>query len=146
MVELAVREAVKRIVEQEMDRAGKSRALKTSDIKDSNKGSTAKVNVKVLTDMKRMMQHVERAGRELHVWGEDPESCTPAKVTRLYETIQWKFRIPPSKGTRRFEGISWLTYLDIVKRAKGKLVGDDNTIQARNTNSQLQLGVVGTPI
>ena len=67
-------------------------------IKDSNKGSTAKVNVKVLTDMKRMMQHVERAGRELNVWEEDPESWTPAKVTRLYETIQWKFRIPPSKG------------------------------------------------
>ena len=79
------------------------------------------------------------------------ESWTPAKVTRLYETIQWKFRIPQKTGTRCFEGISWLTYLDIVKKAKGKLVGDDNgtTAHARNTHSQLQLGgteVTGTPL
>ena len=99
--------------------------------------------------MKKMMQHVDRAGRELNVWEKDPESWTPAKVTRLYETIEWKFQFPQKKGARRFEALSWLTYLDIVKKKKGKLVGDDNTAQARNTHSQLQLGakeVTGTPL
>ena len=31
----------------------------------------------------------------------------------------------PAKGKRRFEGITSITYLGIVKRAKGVLVGDD---------------------
>ena len=97
--------------------------MKPVDLKKSNKNG--KVNAKILTDMKKMMQFVERAGRESNVWEEDPNSWTPAGVTRLYKTIHWKFRIQPAKGKRRFEGITWITYLGIVKRAKGVLVGDD---------------------
>ena len=99
--------------------------VKPSDLKFSNSGE--KVNVKILTDMKCMASHVERAGRELNVWEEDPEAWTPAKVTRLYETVNWNFRIPPARGTQQFEGLSWLTYLAIVKKAKGKLVGDPDS-------------------
>ena len=99
------------------------RLVKPVDLKESNKNR--KVNAKILTDMKKMMQFVERAGRESNVWEEDPNGWTPAGVTRLYETIHWKFRIQPAKGKRRFEGITWITYLGIVKRAKGVLVGDD---------------------
>ena len=93
-----------------------------------------KGNAKILTDMKKMMQFVEKASNELNVWEEDPENWTPAKVTRLYETVHWKFRFKPSRGKRRFEGITWITYLGMVKRAKGKLVGDDDPTQT-GTNS-----------
>ena len=48
-------------------------------LKESNKGK--KVNAKILTDMKKMMQFVERAGRECNVWEEDPDNWTPATVT-----------------------------------------------------------------
>mmetsp|Transcript_28425 Transcript_28425/g.43598 ORF Transcript_28425/g.43598 Transcript_28425/m.43598 type:complete len:328 (-) Transcript_28425:179-1162(-) len=103
------------------------RLVKPVDLKESNKGK--KMNVKILTDMKKLMQYVERAGRELNVWEEDPENWTPATVTRLYETIHWKFRIKPARGLRRFEGLTWITYLGIIRKAKGKLVGDDDPIQ-----------------
>ena len=103
------------------------RLVKPVDLKESNKGK--KMNVKILTDMKKMMQYVERVGRELNVWEEDPEKWTPAAVTRLYETIHWKFRIKPAGGLRRFEALTWISYLGIIKRAKGKLVGDDDHIQ-----------------
>ena len=65
------------------------RLVKPVDLKESNKGK--KTNAKILTDMKKMMQYVERVGRELNVWEEDPEKWTPAAVTGLYETIHWKF-------------------------------------------------------
>ena len=93
------------------------RLVKPVDLKESNKGK--KMNVKILTDMKKMMQYVERVGRELNVWEEDPEKWTPAAVTRLYETIHWKFRIKPAGGLRRFEALTWISYLGIIKRAKG---------------------------
>ena len=84
--------------------------------------------------MKKMIEYVKRAGKELNVWEEDPRSWTPAKVTRLYETVHWKFKIQPARGTRRFEGITWITYLGMVKRAKGKLVGDDDVTPTGTNN------------
>ena len=59
---------------------------KSVDLIRANKGE--KINSKILTDMKRMMKYVERAGRELGVWEEEANAWTPEKVTRLYETIQ----------------------------------------------------------
>ena len=61
-------------------------------------------------------------------------------MTRLYETIHWKFRIKPAKGTLRFEALTWISYLGIIKRAKGKLVGDDDPTQGGNTVA------TGTPL
>ena len=55
------------------------RLVKPVDLKESNKGK--KTNAKILTDMKQMMKFVERAGRELNVWEEDPGRLTPATVT-----------------------------------------------------------------
>ena len=65
------------------------RLVKPVDLKESNKGQ--KMNVKIFTDMKKMMHFVERAGRESNVWEDDPNNWTTAAVTRLYETIHWKF-------------------------------------------------------
>ena len=101
------------------------RLVKPIDLKNSNSGS--KVNTKILTDMKRMIGFVKRAGREFNLWEEDPDAWTPAKVTRLYEGVHWKFKIPPKKGTRRFEGITWITYLRIIQKANGKLMGDTDS-------------------
>ena len=47
------------------------RLVKPVDLKESNKGK--KMNAKILTDMKKMMQYVERVGRELNIWEKDPE-------------------------------------------------------------------------
>ena len=104
--------------------------VKPIDLKRSNKGQ--KVNAKILTDMKKMMQYVERAGRELNVWEEDATGWTTEKVTRMYESIHWKFCIPPRKGTRRFEALTWKTYLNMVKKSDGKLVGDDPGLQSQS--------------
>ena len=86
------------------------------------------------------MKFVERAGRELNVWEDDPERWTPAGVTRLYETIHWKFRIQPAKGSRRFEALTWISYLRIIQKAKGKLVGDVDPTHGGNTED------TGTPL
>ena len=96
------------------------RPVKPVDLKESNKGK--KMNAKILTDMKKMMQYVERVGRELNVWEEDPEKWTPAAVTRLYETIHWKFRIKPAGGLRRFEALIWIGYLVIQLLLRGQRV------------------------
>ena len=109
--------------------------MKSVDLTRVNKGE--KINSKILTDMKRMMKYVEQAGRELEVWEEEANAWTPEKVTRLYETIQWKFCIKPQRGTRRFEGLTWITYLKMVNKAGGILVGDNAPI---GTNTTIGMG------
>lgn len=81
-------------------------------MKLSNPGR--KVNAKILTNMQKMVHHVERAGRMLHCWEDDPNRWTFDKVTRLYETIHGKSQ----KGKRRHEGLTWMTYFNMVKRLK----------------------------
>ena len=108
--------------------------MKPVDLKQSNKGK--KVNAKILTDMKKMIEFVERAGKELNVWEENAQSWTPAKVTRLYETVHWKFKIKPARGTR-YEGITWITYLGMVKRAKGRLVRDEDPTETAQVDADI---------
>ena len=67
----------------------------------------------------------KRVAKELNVWEDEATAWTTEKVTRMYEKIHWKFCIPPRQGTCRFEAISWKTYLNMVKKSDGKLVGDD---------------------
>ena len=100
------------------------RAVKPIDLKWSNKGQ--KVNSKILTNMKKMMVYVERAAKELNVWEDEATGWTTEKVSRMYETIHWKFCIPPRRSTCRYEAITWKTYLNMVKNSDGKLVGDDS--------------------
>ena len=96
--------------------------MKPIDLKRSNK----KVNSKTLTDMKKMMVYVERAAKESNVWEDEATGWTTEKVSCMYEKIHWKFCIPPKTGTRRYEAITWKTYLNMVKNSDGKLVGDDS--------------------
>ena len=73
-------------------------AVKPVDLKQSNKGQ--KVNAKILTDMRKMMEYVKCAARELNVWEDQATGWTTEKVNCMYESIHWKFCIPPRKGTR----------------------------------------------
>ena len=75
--------------------------------------------------MKKMMSYVERSERELGVWESDPDNWTADKVTKLYETVHWKFKYHSQRGTRRFEGLMWKTYLNMVRKAGGILIGDE---------------------
>ena len=99
------------------------RIVKPIDLKRSNKDQ--KVNAKVLTDMRKMMGHVEKAGRGLDKWEDDATKWTPSLVTDLYEAVNWKFRIPPKRGTRRFEALTWKTYFNMVQARNGVLIGDE---------------------
>ena len=82
--------------------------------------------------MKKMMSFVERAGREVNLLEVDANNWTPEKATKLYEGIHWKFCYQPRKGTQRFETITWKTYLNMVNKAKGVLVGDDTHHRAQS--------------
>ena len=69
--------------------------------------------------MKQMMKFVERAGRDANVWESDPSGWTAGKLTNLYEKTKHRFQKPPKKGRRRFEGILWKTYLNMLKSKDG---------------------------
>ena len=76
--------------------------------------------------MRRMMKYVEEAGRDAGVWENNPRDWTTAKVNNLYEKTQCRFKVPPKKGTRRYEALLWKSYVNILKDNKG-LVRPDET-------------------
>ena len=73
-------------------------------------GSEAKPNLKIISDMKKMMTYVETAAREANVWENNPSKWSTSKVTVLYERTRYRFEVPARKGRRRFEGIVWKSY------------------------------------
>ena len=99
------------------------RLISASDVKRSGTEDGSKVNLKIVTDMKRMMKFVEEAGREAGVWENDPSNWSSAKVINLYEKTKHCYMVKAKKGRRRYEALMWKTYLNILKSNKG-LVGD----------------------
>ena len=97
--------------------------VKPVDLNRSQVSSGSKKS-KIITEMKKMMSFVERAGREANVWENNMTNWTVDKTTRLYSSIFNRFRIPPKKGKLRFEALTWKTYLNIVVNNKNRLVGD----------------------
>ena len=90
--------------------------VSAQDLKRSNQPS--KVNTKIVYDMKLLMKHVERAGRDAGVWITHANDWTSAATTLLYEKIIRRFKIPSARN-RVYERILWKTYLNMVKKNKG---------------------------
>lgn len=80
----------------------------------------------MLSMMRRLMSHVERAATEIanrpelvvkrRPW--DEKDCKD-----LYQGVAHFFRIP-GKQTRRFEQISWKSYYNMLEKRKWKLLGE----------------------
>ena len=64
------------------------RLISQTDLKHSGARDGSKVNLKIVTDMKRMMRFVEEAGRDAGTWEDDPAKWDTAKVTHLYESTK----------------------------------------------------------
>ena len=95
------------------------RLISANDIKQSGTEDGSKPNVKIVSDMKKMMQYVEEAGRSSGIWENNTEAWGSAKITNLYEKTKHCYMVPPRKGRRRFEALVWKLYLNILKTNKG---------------------------
>ena len=71
------------------------RMITTDDLKRSGCADGSKPNLKVVSDMKRMMKYVEEAGRDEGVSEERMENWTTAKMTTLY------YRIRPGRTSQK---------------------------------------------
>ena len=95
------------------------RLINPRDIKHSGTADGSKPNIKIVTDMRRMMKYVEEAARDAEVWENNPKRWDSAKITHMYEKTKHRYMVPPKKGRWRYESLMWKSYLNILKSNKG---------------------------
>ena len=77
-------------------------------------------------EMKKVMFHVERAGRARSLWMDNHlVDWTVEKTLLLYDGIKRPFKFPAKrKKMRRHRELSWRTVYSILMDRKGKLIGE----------------------
>lgn len=75
---------------------------------------------KVLSDMKYLMKHMQRAIEELGMWSED--NWTEQRVRAVYNIVNGRFNF---KSNPRYHSLAWSTTARALYRRKGKMIGED---------------------
>lgn len=82
--------------------------------------------VRKRSDMKYLMKHVERKGKELGCFVEDVNEWSLDSVRTLFDHTRSYFEYPNKSSTQtKFEKLSWETVCHNLRRNKGVLVGED---------------------
>ena len=84
----------------------------------------------VLCAMRYLMSHVERASKEANCWEADPRMWTKAKVLRLYDMVNHRFKYKYKRECRFYE-LAWMTIKNKVYYNKGRLVGEAEPVQTQ---------------
>ena len=72
-----------------------------------------------LSQMKKLMKEVYRAGEKMGFNFRSTGEWTTAKATRLYEVVAPCFLYPSLKHKRRYTSINWKTYHNLLLKNKG---------------------------
>ena len=98
--------------------------------------------VRKRSDMKYLMKHVERKGKELGCYIENINDWTADAVRNLFARTKEFFEYPnKSSAQTKFDKLSWETVCHNLRRNKGILVGEDphepevDTIETHITNN-----------
>ena len=82
--------------------------------------------VRKRSDMKYLMKHVERKGKELGCFVEGINEWSLDSVRTLFDHTRSYFEYPNKSSTQtKFEKLSWETVCHNLRRNKGVLVGED---------------------
>lgn len=82
--------------------------------------------VRKRSDMKYLMKHVERKGREAGCYIDDFNDWTDDAVRNLYAKVRKYFEYATkSSAQTKFDKLSWETVCHNVRKAKGILVGEN---------------------
>ncbi len=82
--------------------------------------------VRKRSDMKYLMKHVERKGKEIGCFIEDINDWSLEAIRNLFNQIRSYFEYPNKSSTQtKFEKLSWETVCHNLRRNKGVLVGED---------------------
>ncbi len=90
----------------------------------------------VLSMMKYLMTHVERAARIVNLTNLLVDNWSVRHALDLYKGTNHMFKfesLSMKKKSRRFDTISWKTYYNLLNKRKGVLFGEKVTEDGSNT-------------
>lgn len=91
--------------------------------------------VRKRSDMKYLMKHVERKGKNENCFIDNLNDWTPDSVRNLYARTKQFFEYPnKSSAQTKFDKLSWETVCHNVRRNKGILVGEEAPAPAQLIN------------